>query len=69
MSWNYRVMTLDNGKSYGIHEVYYKEDGTLSMYSDSIDPYGESIEELENDLKLMLKAFKKDVLTPEDFKK
>jgi hypothetical protein len=68
MSWNYRVMTLNKGESYGIHEVYYREDGALWMYSaNEISPYGEDIDELRKNLKWMTDALEKPVLTPQDF--
>ena len=68
MSWNYRVMTLDEGKTYGIHEVYYREDGSLRLYSaEPMDPHGDTVEELQRDLEYMQKALGKPVLSPKDF--
>lgn len=68
MTWNYRVMTLNRGESYEIHEVYYNEEGRPSMYSaNSVKPFGENIEDLTQNLQWMLKALQKSVLTPQDF--
>lgn len=37
MSWNYRVMcrTYESGKEYGIHEVYYDEDGKVASWTEN----------------------------------
>jgi hypothetical protein len=60
-------MTLDKGLSWGIHEVYYDEDGNPNGYTErALSPFGESLEELKNDLLYMLKAFEKPILTPEE---
>lgn len=70
MSWNYRVMrhTISNGEEwYGIHEVYYEEDGTIKFYStDSIHPHGETEKELQKDLEMMQESFNKAVLPYND---
>ena len=68
MSWNYRVMSLDGGTSFGIHEVYYDPDNKPKVYTlNSVRPHGESLEELKLDLSRMLKAAEKPILTPQDF--
>jgi len=68
MSWNYRVMTCDNGLTYEIYEVYYHYNGSLKMYTEnSIKPFGESLEDLKDELNMMIKAFENPVLKPEDF--
>lgn len=68
MSWNYRIMTLDGGKTFEIHEVYYSRDGIPNSYTENaISPVGDSITELMDDLTYMMEAFKKPILTPEDF--
>lgn len=65
--WNYRIMTLDKGATWGIHEVYYDEDGKPNGYTENPqEPYGETLDELKNDLLYMLRAFEKPILTPED---
>jgi hypothetical protein len=68
MSWNYRIMTLDGGKTFEIHEVYYTSGGKLSSYTENaISPTGDSITELMGDLTYMMEAFNKPILTPQDF--
>ena len=67
MSWNYRIMTLDKGVSWGIHEVYYDENGKPNGYTErALQPSGGSLEELRDDLLYMLKAFEQPILTPEE---
>ena len=68
MSWNYRVMTLDGGKSYEIHEVYYNEDGKPRAYTmNAVKPFGEDLRELRQDLMWMMKALDMPALTLQDF--
>jgi len=72
MTWNYRIIQTnykpdgfdDEYTAYAIHEVYYNEDGepdSWTLRSMSLDNY-ESVEELEESMKLMMNAFKKPVL-------
>jgi hypothetical protein len=66
MSWNYRVvMTVEDGeKTYAIHEVFYDEKGVPEGWSaDPCKPFGESPQELRDDLMHMWRAFDKPVLT------
>lgn len=68
MSWNYRVMSLDGGESFDIHEVYYDSNHKPKAYTlNSVRPYGESLEELKQVLSRMLKATEKPALSPADF--
>lgn len=68
MTWNYRVMTMNNGATYTIHEVYYDEEGKPRSYTvDPIDPCGESLKDLKTELSWMRKALSKPILTPDDF--
>lgn len=76
--WNYRVVekvlskhehdttydTTYDTTSYEVHEVYYDEDGNITMWSeDSIIPYGEGcLKDLEVDIKFMLEACSKPIL-------
>ena len=63
MSWNYRIVTRDAGASYGIHEVYYHEDGTVRAWSEEpISPWGENPVELKCELEYMMRAFEKPFL-------
>lgn len=68
MSWNYRVMSIDRGETYEIHEVYYDEGGTPRAYTaNSVKPSGADLRELRSDLQWMLAALDKPILTPDDF--
>ncbi len=65
MSWNYRIVKTSGG--YEIFEVYYKtsKKGKCKIEATSMDeisPYGESPEELKEDLKMMLEAFDRPIL-------
>lgn len=59
MMWRYQSVyeeTDEGVKSYTICEVYLDEDGKLKTWTESksMHPYGDSIEELEKDLKMMI---------------
>lgn len=65
--WNYRVIVDDinifGEKNYQIKEVYYNDDNTINAISQNgISPYGNTKEELENDINLMLKALNLPIL-------
>lgn len=66
MSWNYRGMkrkVSDSEFEYGIHEVYYKENGQIKGYTqDSITPTVHTPEGLKHELEIMLKAFDKEII-------
>ena len=78
--WNYRVVEKGvTGKVdcsemdyditiYEIHEVYYDEDGSITMWSaESIAGYGESDwRDLKADLEYMLEACSKPILKESD---
>lgn len=72
--WNYRVVhtlkpdgtpTVEHTDTYAVHEVYY-EDGHICAWSDAAQPYGESPDQLRDDLMAMLKALDAPVLERED---
>lgn len=72
--WNYRIVkkvTKHNDPSlgasedtwFGIHEVYYDAEGHPEVCSEEpIEPFGESVEEVRESLKMMMKALDKPVL-------
>ena len=78
--WNYRVVEKDSTNkvdcseieydttSYEVHEVYYDEDGSITMWSaEPIAPYGEGcLKDLEVDIKFMLDACSKPILKESD---
>jgi hypothetical protein len=52
---------------YGIHEVYYSEDGRpIACSEEAVRPYGESPEELRNDVRHFSEALEKPVLDYDD---
>lgn len=66
--WNYRVVrkTYKIGDEfvhrYGIHEVYYRDGKPAMCTVDAMDPHGETIEGLKQDLERFQKALEKPVL-------
>lgn len=66
MSWNYRIMkrkTSESDFEFGIYEVYYNEDGSVSGHTEnSLTPVVDNLEGLKQEIKIMLKAFDQDVL-------
>lgn len=57
--WNYRVLH-DNGVYY-VGEVFYR-DGEPAAYSDPISPQGDTVKELDDEVRRMYGALGKDVL-------
>lgn len=66
--WNYRLMKHKHPKHsdedwIAVHEVYYDKEGKITHYSiEPIWAYGESEEEIRNDLEHMITALSKPVL-------
>ena len=57
MTWNYRVVSKDG--QYGVHEVYYDEQGEPTSVSESsVVPVADSVAELRECLETLLAAFK-----------
>ena len=52
---------------YRIHEVYYRENGSITSCSEeAIAPFGETVEELQEVIELMKAAFDKPAIPYED---
>jgi hypothetical protein len=74
MHWNHRVVRHhtknimgDPDVGYAIHEVYYDDDGSIrGMTQDAVSPYGDTPEELKDDLERMLEAISKPILDFDD---
>lgn len=70
MSWNYRIVHYFDGTGYGLHEVYYKPDGSPATMTEQPASFtGESPEDIRGAL-LMAKvdATKRPVLEePEEW--
>lgn len=76
--WNYRVVekvlnkyehdTTYDTTSYEVHEIYYDEDGSITMWSaEPIAGYGEGDwRDLKADLEYMLEACSKPILKESD---
>lgn len=69
MTWDYRVMRrviITKSKrdvSFGIYEVFFDEKGKIENWTeDSVEPHGDTLEELKKDLKWMTQAFNKPIL-------
>lgn len=66
--WNYRVIRKyheeSDSSTYQIHEVYYDDENMIEGWTQSpVEPMGESLAELRNDIQYFIKAFQKPVLT------
>jgi hypothetical protein len=68
--WNYRIMKRKNEEGefdYGIHEVYYDENGKVKGWTErSMTTTCDSEENLKFDLERMIKAFEKETLIDEE---
>ena len=65
MSWNYRVMKkkIRGEDVFEIHEVYYTTEGKVKAWTENpIIPYGETMEELKEDILMQSRALEKPVL-------
>jgi len=65
MSWNYRVIETHSG--YEIREVYYRKGEPEATTQGTAGCWGQSLEELKQDLKLIEEALNKPVLKEEIF--
>ena len=69
MSWNYRVFKEANG-DYIVREVFYDEDGSIiSCTKNGVEPIGQSLEELTEDIEYYQAALTLPVLTLADIPK
>ena len=65
--WNYRIIRKQHTKTdsvtYHVHEVYYREDGSIESWTqESVGLMGETAEELREDLRYFLRAFRCPIL-------
>lgn len=64
--WDYRVLRKEHETgdvTFHIHEVHYGEDGAIELWSvDPVEPMGESVSELREDIRYFLRAFRRPVL-------
>jgi hypothetical protein len=65
MHWDYRVFFEDGG--YTIRTVYYDDRGAITACSQkAVEPFGESLEDLQEELNLLQAALKQKVLSASD---
>ena len=65
--WNYRVIRKrypdSDGISYQVHEVYYADNGSIEHWTeDPVQPFGETAEELREEIRFFLQAFRRPIL-------
>ncbi|MDY6938808.1 MAG: hypothetical protein SWY16_14180 [Cyanobacteriota bacterium] len=66
IQWNYRVFLEENG-DYIIREVFYSETGSiLGCTENAVEPWGESLEELTQNIEWFQEALALPVLTLAD---
>lgn len=62
-SWNYRVLHNPKDGSYAVHEVYYDNQGNPGSWTERPSaPYGESLDDFQNDLRAINRAFERPFL-------
>jgi hypothetical protein len=65
MPWEYRIIKRTNGEEtwYAIYEVYYNKKKEIYAISKNPNwPLGSNLDELEDSLKMFMKALKKPIL-------
>ena len=65
--WNYRVIRKHHPEpdsvTYHVHEVYYRDDGGIDGWTqESVAPMGETAEELREDIRYFMHAFRRPIL-------
>lgn len=69
MVWDYRVIKNEdeNESWYQIHEVYYHKDGKIKCISkDPMNPFGNTMHELKQDMRYMRLACRRPYLKMKD---
>ena len=65
MSWNHRVIFDKDTGLYSIHEVYYVDGENIGMTENPVHAQEESVDDLEETLRRMLRACQMPVLESE----
>ena len=60
MHWNHRIVKI--GDMFGVCEVYFGNDGKITMWTQHIEPMGETVEELKEEVEMFLRAFTQPIL-------
>jgi len=64
-TWNYRVM-VDGDGNYSIREVYYNDEKAIEGWTEECSPFGETYDELRNDMEYMFQSLSQDVIIEAD---
>ena len=69
MTWNYRIVEYRDGKGFGLHEVYYDEDGEpATMTETPVGFVGESAEDVRDSVSMAGRAAGSPILKePEEW--
>jgi hypothetical protein len=67
MSWNYRMVRYHDGSGYGIHEVFYRPDGTVEGWTKEPVTFSVDTDETPDDLRDSLRRALKDATEREIF--
>ena len=69
MSWNYRIMRheVDGEVWYGVHEVFYDEDGSVSWTTKPVFGPSETADDLIASAEMLLKDIKKYKESPLEY--
>lgn len=71
MTWNHRVVrsvsAVDGTVAYTIREVFYEDDGKVSGWTaDAIEPHGETLDELRQNIARMAECTDRPVLDEDE---
>jgi hypothetical protein len=70
MSWDHRVIRKadEEGISYQVYEVYYDKNGDYEYWTkEAMRPFGETLEELRDDIRSFFHASKMPILEFKEF--
>lgn len=67
MTWNYRIVRFSDPEWYQIHEVHYDSSGEpTSMTARSVCLEGESKDDIEKEIALIMRAFREPILDADE---
>ena len=63
MNWDYRIIRYADGAGYGLHEVYYDDDGEIDMMTeDAVGARGDTPADVVETLLMMLRDARRDLM-------
>jgi len=65
VTWNYRVWKTEDGY-YTIRETHYDDEGKVKLCTENGIGYSESVEELTEEMKMITRALKEDVVVEKE---